>query len=138
MKSNNGLKNNYKLRQRLTLVHICNCLKRLQDQLKVLTSYKIIRLILQLLIFLHIHIHFIYIHFIRDGMNQRNTQKRDTVRKWYVRKYFELDIYPEMHFQRKSITRRSKSKTNKITFNITYHPVFWDVRFKRITCDSCI
>ena len=29
------------------LVHICNCLKRLQDQLKVLRSYKIIRLILQ-------------------------------------------------------------------------------------------
>ena len=47
MTSNNGLKNNYKQWLKLTLVHICNCLKRLQDQLKVLISYKIIRLILQ-------------------------------------------------------------------------------------------
>ena len=39
-----GLKNNYKQWLKLTLVHIC---KRLQDQPKVLTSYKIIRLILQ-------------------------------------------------------------------------------------------
>ena len=35
------------------LVHICNSLKGLQDQPKVLTSYKIIRLILQPLKFLY-------------------------------------------------------------------------------------
>ena len=37
---------NYIERIELTLVHICNSLKRLQNQPKVLTSYKIIRLIL--------------------------------------------------------------------------------------------
>ena len=36
------------------LGHICNCLERLQDQLKVLTSYKIIQLILQPITFLYI------------------------------------------------------------------------------------
>ena len=52
--SNNGLKSNYRQRLKLTLVHYCNSLKRLQDQLKVLTSYKIIRLILQPLAFHYI------------------------------------------------------------------------------------
>ena len=33
MTSNNGLKNNYKQRLKLTLIHICNCLKRLQDKI---------------------------------------------------------------------------------------------------------
>ena len=36
------------------LVHICNCLKRLQDQLKALTSHKTIRLVLQSLTFYYI------------------------------------------------------------------------------------
>ena len=54
MTSNNSLKNNYKQRLKLTLVHIRNCLKRLLDQLKVLASYKTIRLILEPLIFQYI------------------------------------------------------------------------------------
>ena len=36
MTSNNSLKNHYKQQPKLALVHICNCLKRLQGQLKVL------------------------------------------------------------------------------------------------------
>ena len=44
---------NYIERIELTLVHICNSLKRLQNQPKVLTSYKIIRLTF----------HYMYIYF---------------------------------------------------------------------------
>ena len=54
MTSRNGFKSNYKQRLKLTLVHICNSLKRLEDQPKVLTSYEIIRLILQPMTFHHI------------------------------------------------------------------------------------
>ena len=56
MTSSNGLKSNYES-LKLTLVYICNSLKRLENQPKVLTSYKIIRLILQPLTF-----HYIYIY----------------------------------------------------------------------------
>ena len=45
----------------------CNCLKRLKDQLKILTSYKIIRLILQPPIFHFIYIYiYIYILYISE------------------------------------------------------------------------
>ena len=54
MTSNNSLNNSYKNRLKLTLVHICKSLKRLWDQLKVLTSYKIIQHILTTHISLHI------------------------------------------------------------------------------------
>ena len=124
MTLNNCLKNNYKQWLKLRLVHICNCLRRLQDQLKVLTSYSFFNYLHYIFNYLYI-----YIYLMRDAINQRNIQKRATVRKWYVRKYFELEIYPEMHFQGESIIRRSK--TNKTTFNITYHPVFRDVRFQK-------
>ena len=61
---------------------------------------------------------------IKRAMTQRNIyQKGAAVRKWYIRKYFGLELFPRMHFQGKSIIRRSK-----ITFSIIYHPVFRDVR----------
>ena len=61
------LKNNYKYWLKLTLAHIWNSLKRLQDQPKVLTSYKITRLILQPLYIISLYISLYnrwYIYFI--------------------------------------------------------------------------
>ena len=46
------------------------------------------------------------------------------MRKWYVRKYFELELFPECTF-RESQQSGGAEQNN---FNITYHPVFRDVR----------
>ena len=42
------------------------------------------------------------------------------MRKWYIRKYFKLELFPEKV--------NKEQKQNKITFNISYDPVFRDVR----------
>ena len=46
------------------------------------------------------------------------------MRKWYIRKYFELELFPECTF-RESQQSGGAEQNN---FNITYHPVFRDVR----------
>ena len=63
------------------LVHICNCLKRLQDQVKALTSYKIIRLLFQPLAF----------HYITDRLYVL------TYLFSYIYKYIYIYIYKHVY-----------------------------------------